>query len=267
MSGLLNVATGTDSNNSEWMVRLSDPMCDGICLFCGKGLQTYERPRRSTCSVCGEEFEPSAACPDGHHVCDGCLRERGISVMTAVCKTTDCRDPAEILDRLMSIPAIPMHGPAHHILVGSALLAAYRNNGGKTDLDASIPELIRRMSQVPGAVCGNWGCCGAALSAGTFASIVLGSGPLEKDVWRIPMRMTASCLERISSYGGPRCCKRDSFLAIEAAADLIKKETGVAIDIRKRIVCGRSGMNQQCIGKACPYNGKTACDIPPILPL
>ena len=157
-------------------------MCDGICLFCGKRLQTYERPRRSTCSVCGEEFEPSAACPDGHHVCDGCLRERGISVMTAVCKTTDCRDPAEILDRLMSIPAIPMHGPAHHILVGSALLAAYRNNGGKTDLDASIPELIRRMSQVPGAVCGNWGCCGAALSAGTFASIVLGSGPLEKDI-------------------------------------------------------------------------------------
>jgi hypothetical protein len=43
----------------------------------------------------------------------------------------------------------PIHNPVHNILAGSALIKAYKNAGGDTDLEKSLAELKNRAEQVP----------------------------------------------------------------------------------------------------------------------
>ena len=67
-------------------------------------------------------------------------------------------------------------------------------------------------------------------------------------------RMTARALDSIGKVGGPRCCKRDSWLAILAAVDFVREHLGVEM-ARTVPVCSYSGRNSQCLGKRCPFSG------------
>ena len=53
--------------------------------------------------------------------------------------------------------------------------------------------------------------------------------------------------------GGPRCCKRDSWLAILAAVDFVRERLGVEM-ARTVPVCPYSRHNSQCIGSRCPFS-------------
>ena len=170
-----------------------------------------------------------------------CLSERSI-------------DPIEILEKLMHLPDCRMHGPEHHVLVGAALLTAYRNAGGDIDLTTALEELYRRASAVPGAACGFWGACGACLSTGQFLSIVTGSGPLATSQWGTCMNMTARSLAAVAAVGGPRCCKRDSYLSVLSAIDFAAENLHVQME-KTTPVCSRSSQNLQCIGSRCPFYG------------
>lgn len=170
----------------------------------------------------------------------------------SVCLSETSRDPIAILEKLMSLPSCRMHGPEHHILVGSALLTAYKNAGGKVDLPAALGEMAVRGSAVPGGTCGMWGACGAGISTGQFLSIVSASGPLAVDAWAPCIRMTACCLENIARFGGPRCCKRDSYLALLAAAEFVRKNLNIPMETATP-VCSRSSLNEQCLGEKCPF--------------
>lgn len=171
--------------------------------------------------------------------------------------TVTSRDPFEILEKLMALPFCPMHGPLHHVLVGSALLTAYRNCGGEIDLPSALHELAARAKSVPGGACGNWGACGAAISTGQFMSIITGSSPLKVEPWALSNAMTAAALELISRHGGPRCCKRDSYLSLMAAVDFVSQHLGVSME-KSQPVCRRSAINAQCIGERCPFFGGRA---------
>ena len=65
--------------------------------------------------------------------------------------------------------------------------------------------------------------------------------------------MTARALESIGKTGGPRCCKRDSWLAILAAVDFVREHLGVEM-ARTVPLCSHSSRNRQCIGKDCPFS-------------
>ena len=101
------------------------------------------------CAICHRTFPSNADCENGHFVCDGC-HSSGADSVTEVCLGSSSKDPLEILTTLMRSPGVHMHGPEHHVLVGSALLAAYRNAGGDVDLPFALRELKARGSQVPG---------------------------------------------------------------------------------------------------------------------
>lgn len=47
-----------------------------------------------------------------------------------------------------------MHGPEHHVMVGAALLTAYKNAGGAINLRESVMEMLNRGKAVPGGTCG-----------------------------------------------------------------------------------------------------------------
>ena len=53
----------------------------------------------------------------------------------------------------------------------------------------------------------------------------------------------------------PRCCKRDSYLAIVKAVEFAREHLGVEMELGK-IKCVHSKQNNQCIGKRCPFWGK-----------
>jgi len=171
-----------------------------------------------------------------------------------LCHEETSRDPIAILEKMMSMPFCHMHGPEHHVMVGAALLTAYKNAGGNVDFAKALPEMYRRGKAVPGGVCGFWGACGAGISAGQFVSIVTDSTPLAKEPWRLSNRMTAKALESIGQNGGPRCCKRDSYLSILAAIDYVAENLDVHME-KSMPVCTRSRMNNQCIGTRCPFFG------------
>ena len=114
--------------------------------------------------------------------------------------------------------------------------------------------MYRRGKEVPGGACGFWGACGAGISAGQFMAIATKSTPLAVEPWGLSNQMTARALDSIGKVGGPRCCKRDSFLAILAAVDFTREHLGVEME-RTVPGCSYSSQNNQCIGGRCPLLG------------
>lgn len=182
--------------------------------------------------------------------------EATVDPVVALCMEETSRNPIEILEKLMSQPDCPMHGPTHHVLVGAALLTAYNNSlpdSSKLDLEEALTEMRERGEQVPGGACGYMGACGASISTGIFLSIVTRNTPFSTDTWRLCNLMTARALEQVALNGGPRCCKRDSYLSVLTAIDFVKENLGVEM-VKPEVHCTRSQINEQCIGKKCPFS-------------
>ena len=176
--------------------------------------------------------------------------------VVALCLAETSSNPIEILEKLMSRPECPMHGPTHHVLVGAALLTAYNScfpDSNKLNLEEALAEMRERGEQVPGGACGYMGACGASISTGIFMSIVTRNTPFSTDTWRLCNLCTARALEQVALNGGPRCCKRDSYLSVLTAIDFVKENLGVEME-KPEVRCSRSQINEQCIGKKCPFS-------------
>jgi hypothetical protein len=65
--------------------------------------------------------------------------------------------------------------------------------------------------------------------------------------------MTAKSLLTIANHGGPRCCKRNSFLAINEAVRFLTENFAVTIKINNDIRCEFTDMNKECLHKKCPF--------------
>ena len=58
---------------------------------------------------------------------------------------------------------------------------------------------------------------------------------------------------QIGAVGGPRCCKRDSFLAIREAIGFVKEHFGIEME-QEDTVCRFYRQNAQCVGRRCPFS-------------
>ena len=182
--------------------------------------------------------------------------EKRVMKIVEACLNTNSKNPINIFWDIAHMDFIRMHGPEHHVLDGAALLTAFYNAGGKIDLQESLHELMRRGLQMPGAICGMWGVCGAVSSMGAALSIIDGTGPLSTDSsWGKHMEFTSKALAALSQVGGPRCCKRDAFLCMKQAIDFVKENYDVELE-GSQIECCFSEKNEQCIKEACPFYKK-----------
>ena len=222
------------------------------CLICKAPLQYLTEDALMECAICHKKEPSKTRCIHGHYVCSACHTE-GMDAIFSVCLSETSTDPIQIIRRMMDMPFCHMHGPEHHVMVGAALLTAYKNAGGDIELTGALQEMYRRGKAVPGGVCGFWGACGAGISAGQFMAIATHSTPLAKEAWGLSNRMTAAALSSIGQVGGPRCCKRDSWLSILAAVDFVREHLGIRME-RTVPVCDHSKKNQQCIGMRCPFS-------------
>ena len=223
------------------------------CLICKAPLEYLTQDEMMECAICHRQELSKTRCVEGHFVCSDC-HTQGMDSIFGLCLSENSRDPIAILEEMMSMPFCHMHGPEHHVMVGAALLTAYKNAGGDIDLTKALQEMYGRGKAVPGGACGFWGACGAGVSAGQFVAIATASTPLAVEPWGLSNQMTAKALESIGQVGGPRCCKRDSYLAILAAIEFAAEHLNIQME-KSVPVCTRSGQNNQCIGKRCPFVG------------
>ena len=209
------------------------------------------------CEICGKSFEGHAVCENGHYVCDACHASPAEGVVRSVVLNSSSKDPVDIADEIMASSFVHMHGPEHHFIVGASLLCAYSNTYGGVDLESALNAVISRGKKVPGGFCGMAGCCGAAVSTGIFLSVILKATPMSKEEWALSNRMTSRCLEAVSRLGGPRCCKRDSYTTILAAAEFLREELGKPLGVSDEILCSHFGENAECLKVECPYFPRT----------
>ena len=222
------------------------------CLICKAPLEYLESDVLMECEICHKKENSKTCCIHGHYVCNEC-HTAGLDAILGLCEQETSKDPVEIIENMMQMPFCHMHGPEHHVMVGAALLTAYHNAGASIDLHAALREIMNRGRNVPGGACGFWGACGAGISSGMFISIISSSTPLTNEPFALSHQMTASSLGKIGEIGGPRCCKRDSFLSILAAIDFVREHFGIEME-KHEVICRYSTQNNQCIGKRCPFS-------------
>lgn len=224
------------------------------CLLCGADLVYRLATATMACVVCGGAGESRAACVAGHFVCDRCHAGEARDVIEQVCAATTLTDPVAIAQGLMRHASVKLHGPEHHLLVPAALLAALSNARGEPERRAErVAEARRRAEPLVGGLCGFQGACGAAIGAGIFASIATGATPLSTESWKLSNALTARALDAVARAGGPRCCKRDTYLSILAGARFARASLGVDLEARA-VACEWSERNQECLEAGCPFH-------------
>lgn len=224
------------------------------CLICQAPLEYFQEDREMECYICHKKEWSKTSCIHGHYVCNDC-HTQGLDRIFSVCLHSSSKNPIALIREMMQLDFCHMHGPEHHVMVGCALLTAYKNAGGAIDLEKALLEMRQRGKAVPGGACGFWGACGAGISSGMFISIISGATPLTREPWGLSNKMTSASLAAIGEVGGPRCCKRDSFLSILTAIDFVKEHFGVAME-KENVVCTFSHKNNQCIGTRCPFHNE-----------
>lgn len=224
------------------------------CMVCGRPLRYISEPVERECAYCHQVKKTDTVCEDGHFVCDRCHQLGADDAIEQYCVTTEEKDPVRIAMALMQNPVVHMHGPEHHFLVPAVLLAAYCNvTGGKEKKAKLIATARERAAAIPGGACGFMGDCGAAVGTGIFISLVTGATPLSRSEWQQANMVVAKSLMTIAENGGPRCCKRNTFLAIQGAVAFTAEHLGVKIPLDPEVTCRFFGMNAECRTTDCPF--------------
>ncbi len=226
------------------------------CLICGADLLYAEAESRRACFSCGAEAMTSVACDNGHFVCDSCHSASANDLVERYCAASSSREPLQMAITLMRDPRLKMHGPEHHFLTPAVLLAAYCNSTGRPaeEKERLIGKARTRAEEVKGGSCGFNGACGAGVGTGIFMSLATGATPVARAPWRLANLMTSESLHAIAIHGGPRCCKRDTFLAIRAAVSFARRELRADLPDEEEPRCEWSARNRECLGAECPFS-------------
>jgi len=221
------------------------------CGVCGKPLVHGTVEMTLTCAFCGREFKSLIHCPDGHYVCDACHSRGALDITRTILRGTASANPSTLLEIILSHHSVPMHGPEHHAIIPAVIVAAAISAGYPAPDDA-IDKALARGSNVPGGWCGSHGVCGAAIGVGTAVSILTGATPLKGHPRGLANEATAYTLGRLID-NQPRCCKRASRTAVEAAADFLAERLGISLEKGDRVTCRYVERNRECIREACRY--------------
>jgi hypothetical protein len=220
------------------------------CMVCGQPLIfTPDLTFACACALCGKTERTHAYCVNGHFVCDQCHRKNILERVEEACLNSTLTDPAKLLARLFLLPGLHMHGPEYHSMVPAALVAAYCNQTGENG-ESAVREALRRGRDIIGGICGPHGACGAGIGVGIAYSVLHRVTPFSREERSEANRMTSLALLAVSRTGGPRCCKRDSMLAVETAMEYFPCFSGLE---KPSYRCSQYRENNTCIRTECPY--------------
>ena len=222
------------------------------CGVCGRPLVYAATAAERTCDGCGATQTTMIWCPAGHFVCDACHGATAAESVRRLLAATTSPDPGAILEQLMALPGLPMHGPEHHAIVPGVIVAAARNAGAAVP-EGALESALARGAKVPGGWCGYYGACGAALGVGVAVSVLSAATPLTGRERSLALGATSLALARMVD-DQPRCCKRASRLAVEAAVEYLRDHLDIGLPVGDRARCASSVRNAQCAGPACAFH-------------
>ena len=222
------------------------------CMVCGLPLEYRETGETFRCIRCGQQESNAIVCPDGHYICNSCHSDRPLSSLPELARKTKSKAPEDILEELIALPNLPMHGPEHHAMAGLALLLACQR--AAVDLPENfIEETIRRSMQIPGGTCGYHGACGGAISLGVAVSLITGATPLTGLARGIAHRATAVALLSCADDEA-RCCKRALRKTVTAGREFFAEELGIEFPRpQSHQVCMDIARNRECAREHCSY--------------
>jgi len=238
------------------------------CLICGETLFYADDAVGMQCMFCGDAFYTNRICENEHYVCDECHGERALEMIMSGCLSAKSDDALGIAYELLMNKWVRMHGSEHHFLVAAALLTAYHNRNYSTstanwDFEGVLAEAKSRAMKICDNACGFWGCCGAAIGAGIFASLALKAMPVSVGERGTANLITSKALEKISVYGGPRCCKRETFTAIFSTSQFTNEYWDMPLTDYQGVECQFHHRNIECIGVRCPFNPEAISETEP----
>jgi hypothetical protein len=222
------------------------------CLICGAELRYTDEYHEARCSWCEGMFQSNVVCVNGHFICDACHSRPASGWIESYCNRSGSVNPLGMATEIMRSPLLKMHGPEHHFLVPAVLISAYCNRTGNPDKRKMISLARKRAEKVPGGFCGTHGNCGAGVGTGIFVNVITHATPLSTETWRLGNLLTGRSLIAIAERGGPRCCKRDTYLAILEAIKFLKEQFQVGLE-EEEILCGFSENNRECLKEGCLF--------------
>lgn len=165
------------------------------------------------------------------------------------------KTPVQLADEIMREEGYPMHSPTHHFLVPAVLLTLCRKAQGLglEVLRRDLQLAMERAKNVLGGSCGFFGACGAAVGLGIFWCIITDCSPLSQASWSYGNAATGQALTLMAGYGGPRCCKRCTNMALQSSYPKILDILGIDFTAEEKPVCRYSQRNKECIKDRCPY--------------
>lgn len=221
------------------------------CMVCGAPLVCSTEPKTVTCRYCAARQTSSTVCENGHFVCDACHAKDALAIIRRQCISSHETDLIRLYSAIRTSKLLPMHGPEFHPLVAGVILAVYRNCGGDIP-DEMIYTGIDRAAGIPGGACGFLGICGAVIGVGAASSLILGSTPFDAILRRKVQQVTHTVLGEIIGVEAPRCCQRESVIALRTVSGLSKDLFSIRLPANEPFVCMQSHKNSECIFEQCP---------------
>jgi hypothetical protein len=137
---------------------------------------------------------------------------------------------------------------------GSAAYGGLRIQGRPAgDLANFLEEAQSRSKNVLGQFCGLYGACGAAIGIGIYASVLTQTTPYSVETWSVVNLGTAESLLEMARINGPRCCKRNTYLALQYAPAFSREHLGINPADCSAIQCRHSTRNKECKRRQCPF--------------
>ncbi|MFB3883462.1 MAG: DUF5714 domain-containing protein [Armatimonadota bacterium] len=227
------------------------------CMVCGAALVYLDGEAEFRCHYCGQVKAANARCAQGHYVCDVCHTGDHTEFIKGYCRNATATDPVAVFAEMRRSHLFPLHGPEHHALVPAAFLTAYRNAFGEPP-QARIEAAIERGAGLPGGTCAYWGGCAAALGIGIAYATILRATPLSHEPRGVVQTVVSRILAEMGKYGRPRCCRRESLLALKLGCELSSSYLPHALEHGAIPACDQMTLNRECMGEGCALRASDA---------
>jgi uncharacterized protein DUF5714 len=227
---------------------------DNSCMLCGDSLVALTEEVTTICDVCGKKSAAKYQCKSMHYICNDCLETPKNEFIKQQCLAYAGNDPVDLVVQIMNSPQIKMHGPEHHFILPAVLATCMRNHLGiKLELSDVLDKVEKRaIDETPSECDFKGGNCGSAVGAGVYLSMHLAGIKSDEEIAVMQKEITDASLKAIHDHGGPRCCKRDTYLTLDASLKYFKEKLNIELPYSEA-KCTFSLRNQTCGMEKCVY--------------
>jgi hypothetical protein len=189
-----------------------------------------------------------------HFVCEKCSNITPFQFIKSKCINYRGNDPIALAIEIMNSPIIKMRGPEHHFIVPAVLLTCTHNlSGNPADLNAKL-ELVEKkvLNEIQSNCTWSFGNCGAAIGTGIFLSLFENLNSETDSEWYSSNSIIAESLRRVAESHAPRCCKRDTYISLETAAEFLLTKYNIHLPLSEGR-CTFSLRNNSCGKEDCEF--------------